>query len=165
MSFGTLWPEERVLIVILALVVFLQAASPVSAQRPASLASLIPAADVIVVAEISSTDYSRTPADGPMTARAKVLSSLKGGLKRDQSFTFTETAWVGPNYKPGEVRLLFLESESNSWRILSNLYAKGDFLIERDATARLNLISLQAVLEQIPAPATRPVLITGDMLR
>ena len=150
---------------ILATIVFLQALSPVSEQRPATLASLIPAADVIVVTEISSTDYSRTPSDGPMTARAKVLSSLKGGLRRDQSFTFTETAWVGPSYKPGEVRILFLESESNSWRILSNLYAKADFLIERDAIARLNLNSLLAILEQIPAPTTTRVLITRDMLK
>lgn len=153
------------MIKILAIIVFLQAAGPASTQRPATLASLIPAADVIVAAEISSTDYSRTPADGPMTARAKVLSSLKGGLRRDQSFLFTETAWVGPSYKPGEVRILFLEPESNSWRILSNLYAKADFLIERDAIARLNLKSLQAVLEQIPAPATKRILITRDMLK
>jgi hypothetical protein len=70
-----------------------------------------------------------------------------------------------PSYKPGELRLLFLEPESNNWRILSNLYAKADFLIERDAIESLNVESLQALLERIPAPTTRRVLITRDMLK
>ena len=131
-----------------------------------SLASLIPAADVIVVAQISGTDYSRTPSDGPMTAHAKVLSSLKGGLRKDQSFEFTETAWVGPNYKTGEVRILFMESAPpNSWRILSNLYAKTDFFVERNAIPRLNLNSLKAILERRTAPASGSILITRDMVK
>jgi hypothetical protein len=150
---------------ILAAILFLQTVGPASAPRQATLASLIQDARVIVVAEISSTDYSQTPADGPMIARARVLHSLKGELRKDQSISFTEAGWVGPSYKPGEARILFLEPASGSWRVLSNLYAKADFLIERDAIARLNLSALQAVLEKIPAPTTRPVLITGDMLK
>jgi hypothetical protein len=149
---------------ILAAILLLQAPDPASAPRQANLASLIPAAGVVVVAEISSTDYSRTPSDGPMTARARVLKSLKGGLRRDQSITFTETAWVGPNYKPGEVRLLFLESTSNSWRVLSNLYARTDFFVARDAVPRLDIDSLRAVLQRIPAPTSRNVLITKEMI-
>jgi hypothetical protein len=150
---------------ILAVLIFLQAAIPASAPRQATLASLIEEAGVIVVAEISGVDYSRTPSDGPMIARAKVLHSLKGQLRTDESISFTETAWVGPNYKTGEVRILFLEPASDSWRVLSNFYAKADFLIERDAIARLSLTSLRAVLEQTPAPTTRRILITSDMLK
>jgi hypothetical protein len=138
---------------------------PVSAQEQATLASLIPVADVIVVAEISSTDYRRTPSDGPMTARAKVLRVVKGGLKKDQSFKFTETAWVGPNYQTGEVRILFMESAGlNSWRVLPNLYAKADFFIARDAIPRLNVNSLKSVLERL-APASKNIFITRDMLK
>ena len=152
---------------IFAAMVSLQVlAGPVHAQERATLASLVPTAEVIVVAQISDTDYSRTPADGPMTAHAKVLSVVKGRLRRDQSFTFTETAWVGPGYKTGEVRILFIESAApNSWRILSNLYAKGDFFIDRDAIPHLNVNSLKSFLQTLPAPAPRIVLITRDMLQ
>jgi hypothetical protein len=140
-------------------------AGPASAQQE-TFASLIPAADVIIVAEISGTDYSRTPSDGPMTARAKVLNAVKGGLKKGESFEFTETAWVGPNYQTGEVRILFMESVGqNSWRILSNLYAKMDFFISRDAIPNLNVNSLKSALENLSPSASGSVLMTKDMLK
>ncbi len=143
----------------------LQNAAPGFAQQP-SLASLIPAAEVIVVAQVTETDYSRTASDGPMIARAKVLRSIKGRLRRDQTFGFTETAWAGPNYKASEVRILFLESTgANAWRIVSNLFAKADFLIEPDAIPQLTVSSLKSILEKFPALATRRVLVTKDMLR
>ena len=146
--------------------VLLLIAGPFYAQDRVTLASLIPAADAIVVVEISATDYSRTPSDGPMTARANVLSSLKGNLRKDQSFGFTETAWVGPTYKADEVRILFLESAGpNSWRILGNLHAKTDFFIERDAIPLLNGNSLEALLERLSASASRSVLVTRDTLK
>jgi hypothetical protein len=136
------------------------------AQQKANLASLIQAADVIVVAQISGTDYSQTPSDGPMTAHAKVLSALKGGLQKDQTFGFAETAWVGPNYQTGEVRILFLQSAGpNSFRILPNLYARTDFFVAQDALRYLNLNSLRSVLEKMPAPTAKSVLITRDMLK
>ena len=136
------------------------------AQQQAVLAELIAAADVIVVAQISDTDYSRTPSDGPMTARAKVMNAIKGRLKKDQSFRFIETAWVGPSYRTGELRILFMEPAGpNSWGILSNLYAKADFFIERDAIPDLNVNSLKSVLERLPAPAAKRTLITRDMLK
>jgi hypothetical protein len=135
-------------------------------QQRDTLASLIPSAQVIVVAEISSTDYSRTPSDGPMIAQALVLSAIKGGLKKGRSFTFTETAWVGPDYQKGEVRILFIEpAEPGSWRILSNLYAKTSFFIERVAIPLLDLSSLRAVLDGLPAPTPKSVRITRDMLK
>ena len=156
---------DRATLTGLVPVVFLAAAWGVSAQRQATLASLIPAAEAIVVAEISSVDYSQSPADGPITAKARVLKPIKGTLGRDASFLFTETSWVGPSYKPGEVRLLFLERATNNWRILSNLYAKADFHVEREAIEGLNGGSLQAVLERLTAPTTSRVLITRDTLK
>jgi hypothetical protein len=87
-------------------------------------------------------------------------------LRRDQSFAFTETAWVGPNYRQGEVRILFLESAGpDSWRILSNLYAKANFFVERDAIPLLNVNSLRRALEHFPAPASGSVVLTRDMLK
>ena len=143
----------------------LQNAAPGFAQQP-NLASLIPAAEVIVVARVTEADYSRTAADGPMIARAKVLRSVKGRLRQDQTFGFTETAWVGPNYKANEVRVLFLESSgANSWRIVSNLFAKADFFIDPDAIPQLTANSLKSILEKLPALETRRVLLTKDMLR
>ena len=148
---------------ILIAIVLLQV---LTGPAEATLASLIPAAVVIVAAQISDTDYSQTPSDGPMTAHARVLSAVKGGLKKGQSFRFTETAWVGPNYQTGEIRILFMESAGlNSWRVLSNLYAKADFFIARDALPHLNVNSLKSVLETLVAPASKKVLITRDMLK
>src|SRR5262249_10038205 len=90
-------------------------AAPGLPQQP-NLASLIPAAEVVVVAQVIAADYSRTASDGPMIARAKVRSPLKGRLRKDQIFEFSETASAGPNYKASEVRVLFLESAgANSW--------------------------------------------------
>jgi hypothetical protein len=135
-------------------------------SQQTTLASLIPAAPIIVVARITKADYSRTSSDGPMIAQAKVLSVIKGNLKKEQSFRFTETAWVGPAYQTGEIRVLFIESAGpNSWRILSNLYAKTDFFIERDAAPLLNLDSLTSFLGKVPAPAERRILISSEMLR
>lgn len=143
----------------------LQNAAPGFAQQP-NLASVIPAAEVIVVAQVTEADYSRTPSDGPMIARAKVLRSIKGRLRQDQTFRFTETASAGPNYQASEVRVLFLESSgANSWRIVSNLFAKADFLIEPDAIPQLTANSLKSILEKLPALQTRRVLLTKDMLR
>ena len=139
---------------------------PGMAGQQANLASLIPAAEVIVVAEIADTNDSRTPSDGPLTARARVLAAVSGRLRRNQSFGFTETAWVGPSYRRGEVRILFLESAGpNAWRILSNLYAKANFFVERDAIPVLNLNSLRRALETLRAPASGNVVLTQDMLK
>jgi hypothetical protein len=152
---------------VLLAMAFLQFLSqPAGAQPQQTLGSLIPAADAIVVALVSSTDFSRTSSDGPMIAQARVLSTVKGRLRKDQSFEFTETAWVGPRYQSGEVRILFLESAgANRWRVLSNLFAKVDFFIARDAIPLLNMNSLRSALEKLSLPASRSILITADMLK
>ena len=139
---------------------------PGTAGQQANLASLISAAEVIVVAEIADTNDSRMPSDGPLTARARVLAAVSGRLRRNESFGFTETAWVGPSYRRGEVRVLFLESAGpNSWRILSNLYAKANFFVERDAIQLVNVNSLRRALETLRAPASGDIVLTRDMLK
>jgi hypothetical protein len=152
---------------VLAAIVLLQSlAGPAMARPQTNLAGLIPASDVIVAAEIADTDYSRTPSDGPMTARARVLAVVKGRLRRAQVFTFSETAWVGPSYQKGEVRILFIESAGpNAWRILPNTHSRMNFFIERDAISLLNISSLRRALERSPAPSSRGVIITKGMLR
>lgn len=138
----------------------------VAEQEKATFASLIPVAEAVVVVEILATDYSRTPADGPMVADAKVLKVMKGSLKKYQRFRFEETAWVGPNYQQGEHRVLFLErSRRNFWRVLSNLYAKSDFFIEKDALPELTLNSLRSALERVPASGARKIIINKDLLK
>src|SRR6185369_14008587 len=63
---------------------------------------LIASAESVVAVEILSTDYTATPADGPMVATSKVLKAVKGDLAAGQTFTFAETAWVGPTYQKGD---------------------------------------------------------------
>src|SRR5688500_10122720 len=98
-------------------------------------------AAAVVAVEILSADYSKTPADGPMVATARLLKVLKGPLVVGQPFQFSETAWVGPNYRKGEYRILFLERASEArpggtevppsnptpWRTVVRLTAREDF--------------------------------------
>ena len=130
---------------------------------------LITAAEAIVAVEILSTDYTATPADGPMVATAKVLKALKGPVNTRQQFSFTETAWVGPTYQKGECRILFLEkagpAESRKaarWRILSNLYARTDFFIEKDSLAALSNETLESFLETLGESKPRPKNVVFD---
>ena len=158
--------EKSLIRIVAAAALFLVFAHPAKAQQQVTLSSLVTAADAIVVAQIEGTDYSRTPSDGPMVARAKVLRVVKGRLRRDQSFEFTETAWVGPNYQKGEVRILFMESAGRStWRVLSNLYAKINFFIAPEAIPDLNMNSLKTALERLSPSGSKNILITGDMLK
>ena len=143
----------------------LQNAEQGFAQQP-NLASLIPAAEAIVIARVTDADYSRTASDGPMLARARVLRSVKGRLRQDQVVHFTQTAWVGPNYKAGEVHVLFLEpSGASSWRIVSHFFGKPDFLIEADAIPLTTVNSLKSALEKLPPLETRRVVLTKKLLQ
>lgn len=74
----------------------------------AQLQRLVAEADAIAAVEIASTDYSATPADGPMYAVAKVLKAVKGPMSANRSVQFGATAWVGPTYRTGERRIVFL---------------------------------------------------------
>ena len=124
---------------------------------------LIASAESVVAVEILSTDYTATPADGPMVATSKVLKAVKGDLAAGKTFTFAETAWVGPTYQKGDLRILFLEKpklsephKSAKWRILSSLYARTDFFIEKDSVPALTLESLQSFLRKIQELNPKP---------
>ncbi|MCI0489438.1 MAG: hypothetical protein L0229_22830 [Blastocatellia bacterium] len=132
-------------------------------QEPRAFEGLIAASEAVVAVEILSTDYTATPSDGPMVAVAKVLKGLKGPLTAGGQFRFSETAWVGPTYKKGEYRILFLEKtgpqefpKTTEWRILSHLYARTDFFIEKDALSDLSLESLESFLKKIQERKDRP---------
>jgi hypothetical protein len=149
------------------LVAFLALGSRTSAmaqERPGlDFTGLITAAEAVVAVEILSTDYTATPSDGPMVADAKVLKVLKGPFTTGKKFSFWETAWVGPAYQKGEYRILFLEQakptesgKTTRWWILSNLYARTDFFIEKGSVAALSAESLESFLKEIQESKPRP---------
>lgn len=156
---GTPMRYASVLVVFLG--VLWQATAVGQEKRP--LGDMIKTAGAVVAVEILETDYTATPADGPMIAVARTLKSLRGPLTTGQQFRFTETAWVGPTYRKGENRILFLERSispeaprASQWRILSHLYAKDDFFIEPDSIPDLSLESLELFLKNIDFPLIRP---------
>jgi hypothetical protein len=138
--------------------------SAVTQERPAlNFTGLITAAEAVVAVQILSTDYTATPSDGPMSAAARVLKVLKGPLITEKKFSFWETAWVGPAYQKGEYRILFLEQakpaesgKTTRWWILSNLYARTDFFIEKESIAALSAESLESFLKEIQESRPRP---------
>ena len=132
-------------------------------QSGLNFTGLITAAEAVVAVEILSTDYTATPSDGPMVATARVLKVLKGPLFSGKKLTFWETAWVGPAYQKGEFRILFLEQakptesrEATRWWILSNLYARTDFFIEKGSIPALSAESLESFLKGIQEHKPRP---------
>lgn len=148
---------KKVFIRTVIWVAILGLACPLKAagQKQRSLEGLIATAEAIVAVEILSTDYTATPADGPLVAVAKVLKVIKGPFRKGALLRFTETAWVGPTYQKGEYRILFLEQAKSTevpgtsyWRILSHLYAKENFFIEEHAIPGLSLESLDAFLKE-----------------
>ena len=131
--------------------------------------TLITTAEAVVAVEILSTDYTATPSDGPMVAEARVLKVVKGALSQGKKFSFRETAWVGPTYQKGEHRILFLEQakptesrNASRWWILSNLYARTDFFIEKDSIAALSGESLESLLKEIQQSNPRPKKVVFD---
>ena len=75
--------------------------------HPDKLRALVKEAGAIAAVEILSTDYSATPADGPMYAEARVLKRLRGSLP--ERIVFGASAWLGPSYRKGEQRVVFLK--------------------------------------------------------
>ena len=154
--------------ILIALLVLGSHTIAATGERP-GFESLITAAEAVVAVEILSTDYTATPADGPMVATAKVLKALKGPFTTGKQFSFTETAWVGPTYQKGEYRILFLEkakpSESpkaSEWRILSRPNARIDFFIEKDSVPALSAESLKSFLKEIQESGDKPKRVVFD---
>jgi len=161
MRIQTIRPAANVLVLIVTLAIVSD--SIAVSQEQQGFEGLIASAESVVAVEILSTDYTATPADGPMVATSKVLKAVKGDLAAGKTFTFAETAWVGPTYQKGDLRILFLEkpkpSESHKsakWRILSSLYARTDFFIEKDSVPALTLESLQSFLRKIQELNPKP---------
>lgn len=156
--------------ILIALLVLGSRTGAVTQEQPGlKFTSLITAADAVVAVEILSTDYTATPSDGPMVATSKILKVLKGPFTTGHQFSFTETAWVGPTYQKGEYRILFLEqakpTESRKaarWRILSNLYARTDFFVEKDSLAALSTESLASFLEKLQESKPTPKKVVFD---
>ena len=67
---------------------------------------LFEAAERIALGEILSTDETRMAADGPMYGEVRILKMVKGALS--PALRFGASAWVGPTYQEGELRILFL---------------------------------------------------------
>ena len=68
---------------------------------------LVGEADVIALGEILSADDTRMAADGPMYGEVRILKVVRGALS--PQIRFGASAWVGPTYKEGELRILFLQ--------------------------------------------------------
>lgn len=98
-------------VVLFALVFLTTSASQAASKQSLTLNDLTDRADVIMVAKILRTDYSRTGVDGPMIATAKVIKCIKGKFSPGNTFDFAETGWWGPEYKKEETRILFLNRQ------------------------------------------------------
>jgi hypothetical protein len=160
----------RSLIILIAFLVLGSPTKAVTQEQPGlGFSGLTAAADAVVAVEILSTDYTATPSDGPMMAYARVLKVVKGPLSIGNRFSFWESAWVGPAYQKGEYRILFLEqakptesAKTARWWILSNLYARTDFFIEKDSIPALSAESLESFLKQIQESRPRPKKVMFD---
>ena len=163
-------PSFSSALIPVAFLVFGSGTSAVTQEQSVSgFPGLITSAEAVVAVEILSTDYTATPSDGPMVAEAKVLKVVKGPLTTGKKFSFWETAWVGPAYQKGEYRILFLEQakpnearKATRWWILSNLYARTDFFIEKDSITPLSAESLGSFLKEIQETIPRPKKVVFD---
>ncbi len=105
---------------------------------PMQLKDVLPRADAVVLAEISSnkvTRVVRTPENGPASVvttcaiKAKVIEKLKANPPKELDLTFTFTVvkgvwvtWPGSGLEermqPGEKYLLLLASQNNTLKLL-----------------------------------------------
>ena len=72
------------------------------------LEELVRDAELIVAVKILSTDDRAMPADGPMYVDARVVKVVKGNSWGSRKIRFGARAWVGPTYREGEERIVFL---------------------------------------------------------
>ncbi len=75
---------------------------------PAGFAELVRGAELIAAVKILSTDETAMLGDGPMYVEARLLKVIKGNLRAGQRIRFGASAWVGPSYRSGEERIVFL---------------------------------------------------------
>lgn len=82
---------------------------PPSLEESLGLERLVGEADLILMGRITLTDYSATAADGPMYGEIKLGRVIKGPKDLVGTIRFGASAWMGPSYKPGELRIVFLK--------------------------------------------------------
>jgi len=120
-------------------------------------------ADAVAAVQILRTDYTATAADGPMYAEARVLAVLKGSLRRAGVLKFGETAWCGPDYREGDLRILFLRRVTSreyfaaaSWATDCRPAGRVAVFFAPDALPLLSPSALRVFLEDMQAQAQRP---------
>lgn len=123
-------------------------------QEQLTFEGLIGVAEAVVAVEILSTDYADCARDGPMVATAKVLKALKGPYTTGKQISFVEGAWIGPSYREGEYRILFLDKPKPSELPTTSLWRLGPgprmiCFIERDSVPALSEESLRSFLKEI----------------
>lgn len=128
-----------------------------------SLSGLVAEADAIAAVQIMRTDYTATAADGPMYAEARVLAVVKGSLARAGVLKFGETAWCGPDYREGDLRILFLRRVTSREYFAAASWATdcrpgGSLAVSfaPDALPLLSPTSLRVFLEDMQALAQKP---------
>jgi hypothetical protein len=155
----------------LALLLVLAIGPPQLAADPAGLEGLLGEADAVVVVEILTTDYTATAADGPMYAEAKVIKSVKGSLRAKQTIRFGASGWVGPSYKAGERRVVFLDAmpaghayyAKARWASLDA--GKLDLFIAAAAVEKCSLDALSAFLRGVTSKQSPQKAEFGDSHR
>ena len=93
--------------IILAAAALLSLSGPLGAGA-AGVEGLAQDAELIAAVRILSVDDTAMSADGPMYVEARVLKLVKGNPRVGPQIRFGSSAWVGPTYRPGEERVVFL---------------------------------------------------------
>ncbi len=120
-------------------------------------------ADAVAAVEIVRTDYKATAADGPMYGEARVLAVVKGALPRGAPLRFGETAWCGPTYQVGDLRVLFLRRVTSrayfsaaSWATACRPGDQLNVFFSPDALPLLSLVHLRVYLEDMQTLSKTP---------
>ncbi len=120
-------------------------------------------AEAIAAVEILRTDYKATAADGPMYGDARVLAVVKGSLPRGAPLRFGETAWCGPTYQVGDLRILFLRRLTSrayfsaaSWSTACRPGDRLDVFFSPDALPLLSPAHLRVYLEDMQTLSKTP---------
>lgn len=82
---------------------------PPNLQESLGLERLVGEADLILMGRIILTDYTATAADGPMYGEIRLGRVIKGPKDLVGTIRFGASAWMGPSYQPGELRIVFLK--------------------------------------------------------
>jgi len=140
------------------------------AVAPGELSRLAAEAEAIAIVEIFSTDYTAALADGPVYVEARVRKAVSGRLWRGQQIRFGASAWVGPTFKAGEERIVFLDAlparhayySKARWASLDA--GKIDLFIAPEAVEGCTMAALTEYLEHLES-ATSSLRIEHELTR